>query len=535
MSDPAPEWVEGQESPTDGLDLTGLRLPVDSISNYQLIGITTVTPRIRFLSIRAWIVKAFGESGLPKSYDAFAAFALNVETAIIIGILLDNRTLPYLPGIGKALLAIDEGLDPIPLERLVQQPAVNLYAGSSYNLLLGYSQEDSIPGLTEERGIPLATVFEGLISSTAFFRNLKSDPSLKSVAKADLAELGQAIHLEQISDSERTSLLAALLPATPAETWTKRELRRIGAYTLFLELANHHRRLPREDDIFAMALAYERSLPPLLTATLDGYLCYRIRDALAVGHEAVLGLVCGELGRHEGFVPQGEIIHSIVRGTETDAALRNLGLLLDQETIDTVRFNTLVERVDAQLLNRTTARGLVFWQGVLHENVLIKTILQNQDSAAVLLPVIWLLCQKRVAVDDLEEYPHLTMLMHGGGARIGLREVVFPQLSIWEEENSLLADVIAWLVQRTVDQHLRIAWSRMFADMSKDVALLLCDGELWRHRGKSYKGGRMDSRIADAIDWLGQLDLLQSSGLTEEGQKVLIHGYAVLAAQGGVA
>lgn len=532
MPEVVPEWVESQGI-NDGLDLTGLRLTVDAISTYQLIGITTVTPRVRFLSIRAWIVKTFSESGLPNSYDSFLDFALRVESAIILSILLNNRNLPYLPGVGKALTAIDDGGDPITLERLVEQPAFNLYAGTSYNLFLGFSQDNGIPGLTQERGVPLAEIFEGLIQGTRFFGNIKSNPLLSSVTRSELTELGQAIRLEQISKNERVSLLEALLPTQPAEKWVGREVRRIGAYSLFLELAKQHQRLPNEEDIFDVALATHNPLPPQLTPVLDGYLCYRVRDALAVTHEAVLGLVCRELGGHEGGVLDKRIIHSVVTDASSSIALRNLGLLTSVETIDTVRFQELAERVSSSLLEKQAARGLVRWNGLVNENIIIKTVLQNSDMAAGLLLVVWLLAQHRVVVEESESFPHVKILMQAGVARFGLREVIFPQLKIWTDENPLLSDVISWLVQRTVDQHLRIAWSRMFADMNKDVAILLSDGSLWQHRGKSYKGGRMASRIPDAIGWLSQLELLDNNGLSDHGQEVLQHGYEVMSRCGG--
>lgn len=527
------EWVETQGKPTNGLDLTGLRLPVDAISTYQLIGITTVTPRVRFLSIRAWIIKAFSESGLSNNYDAYADFATRVETAIIFAVLLNNRDLPYLPGVTKALVVIDEGSDPIALEKLVDQPAYNLYAGSSYNLLLGYLNDDGIPGLTQERGVPLAEVFESLISQTAFFKTLKANPALHEVSRRDLADLGKAINMEGISEAERVSLLSALLPVQSAEKWLSREIRRIGTYTIIFELARQHQRLPNEDDLFESALAPDTVLPKPLLPVLDGYLCYRIRDALAVSHEAMLGLVCRELGGHEGSIHHGRVIHDVAGSTGGDIALRELGLMTDDESIATVRFLTLAGRVESLLLNKQTERGLVRWQGGLSENALIKTILQNSDASTGLTPVVWLLCRHRVATENPEALTPLAMLLQAGSARVGLREVVFPQLESWTATNPLLIDVISWLIQRTVDQHLRIAWSRMFADMNKDVAILLCDGDLWQHRGRNYVGGRMASRISDAIGWLGQLQLLDASGLTGEGEKALEHGYEVLTRHGG--
>ena len=533
MLEAIPEWVESQGQPINGLDLTGLRLPVDAISTYQLIGITTITPRVRFLSIRAWIIKAFSESGLPNSYEAFADFASRVETAIIFAILLNNRDLPYLPGVTKALAVIDEESDPIPLEKLVNQPGYNLYAGSSYNLFLGYANDDGIPGLTRERGVPLAEAFENLINQTAFFKTLKADPTLDAVSRQDLIELGQAINLEEISEAERSCLLSALLPLQPAEKWLGREIRRIGTYTFMLELAKRHQRLPKEDDLFDEALTPESGLPKQLFSVLDGYLCYRIRDALAVAHEAMLRLVCRELGGHEGSIHHDKVIYAVASDTVGDLALRKLGLLTDDETVSTVRFQTLAERVESQFFNRQTERGLVRWKGDLDENVLIKTILQDSTASAGLTPVVWLLCRHRVATEDPEAFPHLRMLLQAGSARVGLREVVFPQLETWATTNPLLIDVISWLLQRTVDQHLRIAWSRMFADMNKDVAILLCDGDLWQQRGKNYTGGRMASRISDAIGWLEQLQLLNTSGLTQKGEEVLRRGYEVLTRHGG--
>ena len=83
---------------------------------------------------------------------------------------------------------------------------------------------------------------------------------------------------------------------------------------MLLELANRHQRLPKEGDVFEAALAMHNSIPKQLTSVLDGYLCYRVRDALAVVHEAVLGLVCRELGGHDGALQHDQVIHAIAHG-----------------------------------------------------------------------------------------------------------------------------------------------------------------------------------------------------------------------------
>lgn len=535
MSDSAPEWVESQGKPINGLDITGLRLPIDAISTHLLIGITTVTPRIRFLSIRSWIIKAYSESGLPNSYDAFVDFAVRVETAIIYGALLNNRQIQQLPGVTKAIVTIDAGQDPILLERLVDQPGFNLYAGTCYNLLLGYASENKPPGLTDTRGVPLADIFEKLIKQTRFFKILKENPNIASYSRADLQELGLAIDLESIGDAERDCLLATLLPEQPAEKWESREVRRVGAYTFFLELANKLQRIPKEADIFEAALATENFLPEPLKSVLDGYLCYRVRDALAVVHEAVLGLVCRELGGHEGVVHQEKIIHTLVTADGCTTALCNLGLMTTDESLDTLGFKIFADRLSALIKNKVAVRGLVRWDGGLDESALIAKILKNKDMATGLMPVIWLLCRYRVKEESTEVTSYLKLLFQAGTARFGLREIIFPQVDAWFSTNTPLAEVIAWLVQRTVDQHLRIAWARMFADMSKDVAILLVDGNTWQHREKSYQGDQMASRIPDAINWLRQLQLVDVNGLTDKGKEVRKRGYGILSAFGGEA
>lgn len=59
----APRWVEGNAT-TTGLDLLALRRPVQVIQGRLLNGITTITPRIRYLSLRTWLITG---TGAPRS------------------------------------------------------------------------------------------------------------------------------------------------------------------------------------------------------------------------------------------------------------------------------------------------------------------------------------------------------------------------------------------------------------------------------------------------------------------------------------
>lgn len=56
---PPPAWVDLGAAPNRGLDLTGLRLAVQSIGNDLLDGITTISPAVRYVSFHAWTVFSY--------------------------------------------------------------------------------------------------------------------------------------------------------------------------------------------------------------------------------------------------------------------------------------------------------------------------------------------------------------------------------------------------------------------------------------------------------------------------------------------
>lgn len=51
MALPAPDWISFEADKTEGLDLLGLRAPVQRIGNDLFNGVTTVTPKVRYLSV----------------------------------------------------------------------------------------------------------------------------------------------------------------------------------------------------------------------------------------------------------------------------------------------------------------------------------------------------------------------------------------------------------------------------------------------------------------------------------------------------
>jgi hypothetical protein len=56
MSVPVPDWISFDAAKTAGLDLLGLRAPVHALGNELFEGVTTVTPKLRYMSVISWIV-----------------------------------------------------------------------------------------------------------------------------------------------------------------------------------------------------------------------------------------------------------------------------------------------------------------------------------------------------------------------------------------------------------------------------------------------------------------------------------------------
>jgi len=521
-----PDWIDSQAQPINGLDLLGLRLPVQNISESLLTGITTISPRIRYLSIRAWVIKSFGLSGLKDDHSSLMDFVYRMECAIVCGVLLANESTVNIPGSDEALEILEQSKETIQLKRLVIQTAFTIYTGPTYNLLIGIPRESDVPALTEERGVPLAEALENLLRNTQFLKLLRDNPQLSETHRDVLKELGETLKIDDIPDSERDLLVEAIIPEKPIGKGKINESMRIGVYTLLLELAKKLNRSPIENDVFEYALALNHELTPILQPVLDGYLIYRIRDVIALAHEYALEEVARELAAQNEVIQADQLISSLLTD-EINLPLKELGLLINDETYKSMEFNEFVDRIEKLLLNKKVEHGLYRWDGNLNENWIIEYIQKRHNSSLGLLPVVWILCRKRISSANLRSKPLFSLMSRQGYARIGLEQVVFPEIQRWEKNNPTIEEIIARIVRRSVDQHLRIAWARMFADVKKDVAVLSADGDYWLHR-RSFKAARTASRIKEAIGWLKQLKLIDDQGITDEGNKVFSKGLSII-------
>ena len=218
------------------------------------------------------------------------------------------------------------------------------------------------------------------------------------------------------------------------------------------------------------------------------------------------------------------------RVEEHDSALRDLGLLSAAESVTSLSFRELQRRIDARVsADSVSSQGVKRWPDALGEPLLYKRALKSGAGALSLAVVAWVLAAARVADAVRENNPQAGSLSYQGWRRLGLRDVILPELERFHREDRPLREVAAELAYRTVQQHLQITWSRLQVDLRRDVALLTAEGNQWFSRGKSFTAGRTASRIQQALGWLGQLKLIDAGGITADGDVVLKRAFAVLA------
>jgi hypothetical protein len=95
-------------------------------------------------------------------------------------------------------------------------------------------------------------------------------------------------------------------------------------------------------------------------------------------------------------------------------------------------------------------------------------------------------------------------------------------------EDLPLTTVAADIAYRVVQQHLKIAWSRLQVDLTRDVSLLSTEGNKWVGRGEAFGAGRTASRIDRALGWMNQLGLVGTAGITGDGDAVLKNALSAL-------
>lgn len=532
-----PKWVESGNPTERGLDLTGLRNPVQKIVDTFLNGVTTITPMLRYISIRALAAHLYVNSGNSGSSTEFRKFAEKLEAAVAYGNLIVNPSEVGLLGALKASERIAGDDSQLPLDDLVKQLGVSIYAGPSDQLEISFRTESGIPGFSAELGLPLATRMAQICRTTSVGRKFMNGNPPESCSREELEEFGGAFGIRTFDAEERELLIKAILPDVVGRT----QVRRVATYGLLLRLASLLNRRPTEKDVVDAAIrGRDANIPDVFNQALDGWLAFAVRELFATAHEYVLQEVTRDLSRKKSqLLPQSEVISNVITsGGEEEflSPLRKLRLLGDDERAEDVSFSELQNRlVDATNSDCFERSGLLRWSGDLNELSLL-SLLESKtlgSGCVAVLPLVWLLAARRIA-DAESGGTAVRLLSFGGKERLSLTSVVTQMIASFISEGLNLAEVSARLAHLTVRQHLRIAWQRFGDDPTKMVAVITSDGDNWAFRHE-FAAGRSASRIPQAIGWLEQLGLVGADGITEDGENRLRHVVAALAAGGEAA
>ena len=532
MAQPAPDWISFEADKTEGLDLLGLRAPVQQIGNQRFDGVTTVTPKLRYLSVLTWIIWRYSQARLPDAWRPFERFIEAQEAMIALANRLKSRDIGNLVGVTKASKLLDSGRQNFPLRRLVQQIAFNVYVTTSRQLHLTHDEMDSgLSGLTKERGLRLAQAFDATIRDTAYGRQLERRPTIDKTSRDALEELADGVFLDRIPRGEREILIDAIMPPKPE---TEEERNRLAQYALLLWLTRANGQEPEESDVFDAARNIPRGLPKALVPVLNDWLEYIIRDVIAVTHEAVFGAVMREVdiatAERGGPAAAERVVAGLLdESEEHSAVLRQLNLLRRNESAHEISFATLRDRVHrACREEESVSSGLRRWRNGLSETELYRMAMASGRAAAIFLPVAWCLAAERVS-PELRNAPAASrrILSIGRIFQIGLEQIILPKIDEFAREARTLREVMAELITRTVQQHLRVAWTRFAPPQGKDVSVLIADNDTWA-RNNGFKPGRTDSRLWVAISWLNQLRLIGDDGLTATGTRILDRSLAIL-------
>jgi hypothetical protein len=525
-----PRWVEANGKPTDGIDLLGLRLPVQRIGLSLLDGITTVTPSVRYLGLRAWLIHLYGRSGGPDTQTAFAEFSLRVEAGLVLGSLLESPSLNGMVGSDEATVLIASTDDKIDVKALVQTPAAVIYAGAANQIALTEERGKSVPAIVSNRASALVLAIDKQFAHCSALRELL-DPGVMALARSDLKALGQVARIDAMSTEEKRLLAEALIPREAFE----RERARVGTYAALLFLAKQRGKPPLELDFLRTACSTTGFDDPHLSATADGWLVYCIRDAIAVSQEASFATVMGELLGNRAGAAGGTLRHELLTVLVEDpeaheTALRDISILAAGESIAGLTFRDVVNLIETRLgAGAVATNGIARWQSAFTEPQLYAAALKGGPGALSVAVVAWITAVLRVGRGRIGDTEIDGRLSFQGHYRMGMRGFLLPQFEVAWEHNKTFLTVAADFAQRTLQQHLMTAWSRMEGDLKTDVALFHAEGPTLFARGNSFSAGRTASRIPQALGWLQQLDLIDREGITPQGEKTLERAFDTLA------
>ncbi len=517
------ELVQTEAKDVRGLDLLGLRAPAEGVAVRLMDGVTTITPTVRYFSLRSWIILRYLNLGGLNDWKSFTTYAAKVESAVAFASTLCGDTTGGIVGRDLATSTVQKTDGPVTLARLTKILAVSVYAGPSENLGLGDTQ-GVVPSLTPKRGLPLAQEMDRQIRDDDVLYAITLGDDGQTFNRDQLAGLGSRLTMASPLGDERQQILRAIFPPSPVE----QELPRIASYCLLLHACEKLGSEVAEADVFDIASATTLDgVPVELHVICDGWTRFLVRDLIVLVHEAALNLVLAELAQSanaEKRRPLRQVIARIV-GENLDFGLNGLGF--DGLSADDP-ISELNSAVIASMGKNSELRGLRRWDGRCREKELIdKASWLSHPSGLALLPVAWILACHRLEPGVVAQTPGFDIDGMAGTSRMGIAGVLLPEVRCWRTSSATIRETVAWLLKRSVDQHLRIAWSRLAREPHKDVSLLQSDGDDWIFL-KDFRPGRATSRLYQALNWLRQLGLVNEGGATADGKSILENGLATL-------
>ena len=211
---------------------------------------------------------------------------------IVLANRMQSKTILNLVGVTKADELLSHKGQRLPLRRLAQNIAYNIYVTTSRQLHLTHDEGSVIGGLTEDRGLKLAEAFDAQFANSAYDRALRRNPRLDNTSRRVLGEIADKLFLDKLPGAERNILIEAVLPKKPFDA---RERKRLSHYARLLWLTQKGGKPISEEDVFNAATSVPRGLPEFLHGVVNDWLEYLIRDVLAVTHESVFEAVMRQI------------------------------------------------------------------------------------------------------------------------------------------------------------------------------------------------------------------------------------------------
>lgn len=509
-----PTVVSSKVEETSGQDVLGLRNPAERLALAMLDGVTTISPLIRYLTLRSWVIHRYATLGGVNSREAFMRFASKCEAVMAVSKYRSGSAGGNIVGIKKAAASVDVENGVFIASPFTDSTAFNQYGGPSSDLGLSLPITP-INQLTQERGLPLAIAVEDLLTNSTVLGKVDVTSERQEFALSDADYLADVFTLEVPTELDRELLLNTVLPAFPSDS----ELPRMATYGLLMHLANRGiNEFDASGVLNAISLMPREQITEVLKPAQVGWMRFLVRDMIVVAHEHAAAGVLDILSQHGGSLSRDELYRQVTEeicSTDLEEDLYS-GIEPDMP------FSQMMHTLRSACIPNGKDRGLSFWEHPISESNLISYLETKKPTGQrlLVLPICWGLALLRTE-PGVGSGVSLDKLSGASRARYGIDAVVSPRIQKWKSSGQSVKEIAAEMALDSLDQHVRTAWIRFQRDPNYRLsARVERDGDSYRYIN-SIDPGRSSSRLRQAIMWLEQLGLIKDSMLTGEGHDEL--------------